>query len=418
MDTYCNACDNTGQVADGVLGLIPCRACNRGDPQTNGKAPVSVTPATSTSGQPTRRPPSDLFRRWSMAELLAELDSFSWLIQGLLAEPTYGQIAGEMKTLKTYVSAMIQIGLAAGVPILDRFIPPEPRPVLAYVGEGGRRPYRRRLCRVAESMGVSLLDIPLFVSTDVAPIQSPMFAESLARDLAEVGPALVSLDPFYAYHGTASKASDLHQEGALLSGLSARCLDAGASLMVVNHMNQSGAGMDLKRITMAGSGEWVDTWMLIAHRQGQPADVDAGRFALRLEVGSRQWGGTRWDLDLNIGRFDPDAGAHDGPITWNIHPAATGGSGPADDRHSKTRQAILDVLSDRPGITRTDIRELVKVSHDRFKAAFDALADDGYITHDKPRIDPVKGGRPAPRWYIAEVSSQATGTEGDEEEAF
>jgi hypothetical protein len=293
-----------------------------------------------------------------MTELLAEPDEFAWLISGLLAEPTYGQIAGEMKALKTYLAAMVQIGLAAGVPILDRFKPTTARPVVAYVGEGSRRPYVRRLRRIASAMGVNLADIPLYLITDVAPINSVPFSASLCRDLRELEPGLVFIDPYYAYHGTGTKASDLHQEGALLSGLSARCLEAGASLMVVNHLNQTGSGLDLKRITMAGSGEWVDTWMLVAHREA--LDVEAGAFKLRLQIGSRQWGGSYWDLDLTVGRFDPETGSHDGEITWQIHPATSGSPKPSqNDRDSETALRILSVLTDTSGVTKTEIRKAV-----------------------------------------------------------
>lgn len=46
-------------------------------------------------------PPPGLFRRYTAAELLGLPENVSWTIKGLLADPTYGQVAGEMKTLKT-----------------------------------------------------------------------------------------------------------------------------------------------------------------------------------------------------------------------------------------------------------------------------------------------------------------------------
>jgi hypothetical protein len=343
-----------------------------------------------------------------MDELLAEPDEFTWLVTGMLASPTYGQVAGEQKSLKTYLAAMVQVGLAAGVPILGRFQPPHASPVVAYVGEGGRRPYMRRLRRIASAMGVNLADIPLYIVPEVRPIDTDGFKLSLQRDLDELEPGLVFLDPLYAYHGSRTKASDLHQEGALLSGLSGRCLAGGASLMVVNHMNQTGTGMDLKRITMAGSGEWVDSWMLVAHRE--TPDLENGAFQLRLEIGSRQWGGTRWDLDLTIGRFDDDTGTHDGDIEWDIQPA-TGGPGKptGDDRDADTAAAITATLVDRPGITKTDVKQLVGGNAERFRRAFDRLADTGQIAHNKPDPDRKTGGRPAPRWYTPEVTDQTPG---------
>ena len=232
---------------------------------------------------------SPLFRRWTMNELLGEPDDFAWLIRGLLATPTYGQIAGELKTFKSYFAGFIGVGLAAGVPIFGRFTPPEARPVLAYVGEGGRLPWTRRIRRICQAMGVAPADLDLHSSFDTAPLASTVFQESLARDLVEIKPALVLPDPLYTFHGTDTKASDLHQEGALLNRLSAPCMDAGASMVVVNHFNQTGSGNGLKRITQAGSGEWADSWMLLAHRAD--ADVPNGRFQLKLDIGSRQWGG-------------------------------------------------------------------------------------------------------------------------------
>ncbi len=354
----------------------------------------------------------DVFRRWSMKELLAEPDDFTWLIRGLLADPTHGQIAGELKTLKTYLVAMIQVGLAAGKPTLDRFRPVAGRPVLAYVGEGGRKPYMRRLKRIAVAMAVNnLADIPLELVFDVAPIQSPIFIDSLDLNLAELEPALVCIDPYYAYHGTVTRAADLHQEGALLSGLSAPLHQRRASLLVVNHMNQTGSGVNLRRITMAGSGEWVDSWALLAHREAP--NVDAGTFKLRLEIGSRQWGGTTWDLDLGIGHFDQERGTHDGPIRWDLRPA-TGVAIEATEKTTthddKLRARILDVITDMPWeLTKTDILDRAGGNRERGLELFNKLADDGRIRHDKRSW--LEAGIPKTRslWGIADNPAHADG---------
>jgi AAA domain-containing protein len=252
-----------------------------------------------------------------MRELLAEPDDFEWRAKGLIVAGTYGMLAGEQKTLKTHVAQFIDIALAAGVPVFGRFEVAESCPVSTYVGEGGRRLYRRRLERVAAAMGVNLADIPLFPSFDIAPIDSPAFRLTLKRDLDEVQPGHVDIDPYYAFHGS-SDPKNLHDEGSTLAALSATVVDAGASLKVVNHFNQTGAGRGLNRITMAGGGEWADSWWLVSHRL-EP-DVRNGRFRLLLEVGSRQWGGNAWDLDLDVGAFDIDAGEFTGDITWTIAP--------------------------------------------------------------------------------------------------
>lgn len=258
----------------------------------------------------------DLFRRWTMPELLDADRSFRWHARGLLVAPTYGFIGGEKKTLKTYVGTMVGIGMATGEPIFGRFQVDDPGAVVNYVGEGGRVPYTRRLERVAAAMGVNPRDMPFHPAFEVAPISSDVFTESLRRDLSDLGPALVMIDPLYAYHGAGTNASNLYEEGALLSRLSGPCMDAGASCMVVSHFNKTGQGRGLDRITQVGGQEWSDTWLLLSHRA--TPDVANGRFQLLLEVGSRQWGGSTWELDLDVGRFDVDLGEFDGSITWDI----------------------------------------------------------------------------------------------------
>lgn len=346
--------------------------------------------------------PDDLFRRYPASELVLMDRTFRWLVRRLLVEPTYGQIAGELKSLKTYFNLMVVCGVASGSPILDIFTPERAAPVLMYVGEGGRVPITRRLERVAEAMGLDLGSLPIEVSFDVAPVQSPVFVESLDRDLREVQPGLVSIDPLYAYHGTQTKASDLHAEGALLSGLSSRVGEGGASLLVVNHFNQTGVGGGLKRITMAGSGEWVDSWLLLSHRS--PPNVAAGEFQLLLEVGSRQWGGTSWDVDLNIGRFDADSGVHDGVVQWTVRRHEGGTS---------DRSAVVDLVAQRPGeMVKEELAKALGGTLTGSRALVFEAERSGLIV---PRLVPRQrsDGRPYKAWVYYPADATRTSFVGE-----
>ncbi len=199
------------------------------------------------------------------------------------------------------------------------------------------------------------------------------------------------------------KASDLHQEATVLNGLSVPCADAGASLLVTNHMNQTGAGVSLKRITMAGSGEWADSWVLLAHREDP--DVANGQFRLGVEIGSRQWGGTSWELDIDIGRFDEDTGTHDGDITWDLR-TANGTTKPAKDPKTdvkvlEARQAICEVVADRPWrLTKTEVQERVGGSRTTFATAINSLVDDGLIRHDQVARDEAGTTKTRPLWGL------------------
>jgi hypothetical protein len=346
----------------------------------------------------------DLFRVYSARELMTMDRSFNWLIRGLLVEPTYGQIAGELKSLKSYIAGFVQVSLSAGLPVFDCFKVDKARTVLAYIGEGGRIPYTRRLERIATAMGASFDELPLHLSFDVAPIQSFVFSESLRRDLELYEPGLVHVDPLYAFHGTSTKASDLHQEGSLLSLISAPCMAAGASSQIVNHFNQTGSGSDLKRITQAGSGEWADSWMLLSHRE-RP-DVDNGVFQLLLEVGSRQWGGTSWDLDINLGRFDAESGEYDGAITWDIE-RHSGQSSAGDDEGR-----VLKVLEQRPlELTKEELVKLAGGQLKRMRNVVTNLEEKGLVTVARS-LRPRSDGRPMPVW-VYELPSRV-GTLEDE----
>lgn len=338
---------------------------------------------------------SRCFRRWAAHELLDADRTFRWLARGLLCQPTYGMLGGPRKTLKTYLLLFIGLGVAAGEPIFGQFDVDVPGNVVYYVGEGGRIPMTRRLERIAESIGFSLKDLPLFLHFETEPMNSPVFQETLRRDLDELRPAAVIIDPFYAFHGIEVKAADLHQEGALLSSVSTPCAEAGASLLLGNHFNKTGTGRGLDRITQAGGQEWSDTWMLVSHRS-EP-DLDAGRFELLLDIGSRQWGGATWDLDLNIGRFDNDTGEFDGPITWEI------------DRHAHApaealSDTILDILADMPwAFTKTQVRERAGAKITRFNAVWDELRSGGHIVAE--RLRRAEEGRSASRDLWAPAGS-------------
>lgn len=370
-----------------------------------------IEPALSNGAGDEASPESDLFRLWAPGELLDADRTFCWRVRGLLVRPTYGMLAGEKKTLKSYLATFINVAVASGAPVFGQFAVDEPAPVVTYVGEGGRVPYTRRLERVAAAMGVDLRHLPLFSSFDVAPTSSEIFRETLARDLVERNPGLVTLDPLYAFHGAATNASDLHQEGALLSAVSAPCISADASLLVANHFNKTGNGRGLDRITQAGGQEWSDSWMLLSHREAP--DVAGGRFRLLLEVGSRQWGGTEWDLDLNVGRFDVELGEFDGDITWELCRSSGAGVTAGESR-------LLAELAKHPGeLVKEDLAKAVGGNLVRARALVVALEERGVIAPERA-VRKRSDGKSQPVWAyrLVERSSPEGRSETEADESW
>ena len=272
------------------------------------------------------------FKLWTPQELLDNNAPPVWTIKGLVISPTYGMLAGAEKSLKSYLAQFIAVGATAGVPVLGQFEVPEPVTVLMYVGEGGRSPYTRRLERIAAAYGVKLADLPLLTSFDVASVVSDVFRHSFVQHLKDYRPAITIIEPYYAFHGTASEGKMLYEEGDQLVWLSHTAEEYGSSLIIGNHYNQTGSGSGLRRITGAGPAEWSDSWWIVEKDENR-SDVTTGHFELAFEVGSRQWGATSWDLTVDLGPFDDDTLDNEGDITWTVQRSSGkrgGASGTAD----------------------------------------------------------------------------------------
>jgi hypothetical protein len=261
-----------------------------------------------------------------------------WWIQGLWLRHTHGELGGAEKTLKTTLALTMHVGAIAGLPILGRWQPPAtPEPISVLVGEGGRAAFLSLLDRVCRSYGVTMADVCdlLRFTTVTAPANSTKFLRDLHAELDHARPGLVHLDPWYAFSPSNTDARNLYENGPVLEQIGALTRDAGAGLILSNHFNRSATGNGLRQISMAGHAEWCDSWLLVKHRE--TPDVPAGRFRLRLDTGSRQWGGAAYDIDLNLGRYDHDLGDFDEPMTWYVTTAATAGE-PSSDTTTGARE--------------------------------------------------------------------------------
>lgn len=336
--------------------------------------------ATSTS------PGSFRFHRG--ADRVDDIPVLAFDINGYRVHDTFGTTAGEMKTLKSTVCMAVYVAQAAGVAALGHFQVPAPRPVLYVVGEGGETPFLRRLARIRDGYGLTSPDLDRFVYTvDTAPLTDPGFLAAVLDQLgkleAETGTTgTLVIDPKYAVHPASVDARNLLDEGAMLRRFTAPIVDAGWSLDIVDHFNQSGTGLNLKRVTMAGAGEWADSWTLLSHRE--TPDVNAGRFRLEMQVGSRQWGGATWWVDINLGRFDMDTLDHVGDMTWNVAAPAPEDDTGDEDRDAAVALEITQVLRRaRQPVTRTDVVERTRGRNVDVRRVLSEMIDDGRVTESE-----------------------------------
>lgn len=345
------------------------------------------------------------------------LPRLAWHASGLLVRPTHGEVAGPEKSLKSVIATAIGVGLALGEPVLGRFEVPERQRVSFLTGEGGEAMFLRRLERIANAYGHDVSDLRGWLQYDVATGSVLALAGDVGRHLDAFRPAVLFLDPWYAYAPGEVDARNLYEQGIALRAAQAITEEHGASLLLVNHFNQSGNGMGLRRITMAGHAEWADSWLLVDHRE--TPDVANGRFMLKVAAGSRQWGGSEWNLDVNLGRFDHELGAHDGGITWRLG-RTTETTDPGDIEVAKVTEAKLALLrtwkkkrSPDP-LTKTEwIQRTTGTRASYLRAAFAEMVEAGDILETSIDVEDASGRRRSVAGYVVPEYEEAVTALGD-----
>ncbi len=319
-------------------------------------------------------------RSYTLAEVDDEPDTMGWLVEGWWPHPSYGIVAGAEKTLKSYMTTLGALAVASGQAYLGEFQVREPGPVVVFTGEGSRKLWRRRAWALAQGMGMSRDEfraLPIRLIDDVATAMSPLFQEALQRELEE-SPRLVIVDPLYAYHGSDRAAGNVYEASEVLNALSGPCQQADSSLWVVDHFTKAGAAtLSLASVTQAGKREWADSWALMRHREDP--DLDAGAFRLAVRVGSRQWGGADWHVDIDLGAFNHGLFDHVQTPRWRVT-RASGGNG----RGADMDQRVLSFVRGQTlPLTKSVIAERVAGRKDEVLGAIDRLADDGSLVVTK-----------------------------------
>jgi hypothetical protein len=180
-----------------------------------------------------------------------------WLIEGLWPGDAYGVLGAEDKAGKTFAVIDLSVAVATGGRFLGHFRCPDPGPVLAFFGEGGKRLTRRRVSAVLQACGGKDADLTgrLRVCHRAPRLTSREHLEAIRHELAEHPARLVVIDPLYLA-AAGAKGADLYAMGELLSAVQIVCQDAGAALVVSTHWNKTGPGTGATRFTGVGPGAW------------------------------------------------------------------------------------------------------------------------------------------------------------------
>ena len=203
---------------------------------------------------------------------VSELDSGKptapWLIERLWTAGGVGILAGQPKSLKTYVALEMAVSVASGSPCLGTFPVSAQGPALVYAAEDSPANLRERLASLAAQRSLSLQALDLRVITaDLIRLDHPQDQERLRETVLLYRPALLVLDPLVRLHS-----QDENQSGpmaALLGYLRQLQRSTGVAILVVHHMRKQGStaatGYNLR-----GSSDlyaWVDSYVCLQRRR-------------------------------------------------------------------------------------------------------------------------------------------------------
>jgi len=163
-----------------------------------------------------------------------------FLVERLWAEGGAGWIAGEPKTLKTWLVCELIIAITTGRPAFGEFACERPGRVLYAAEEGNRRRFQERLAGLCNAYGVPLADVQ--ANLDVIWRQHvDLLDGAWQRDLAAIAPAYraIFLDPFRDMHD--ADEDRVHQVKPVLDFLR-RLQEQGPAVAAVMHLRKARDG--------------------------------------------------------------------------------------------------------------------------------------------------------------------------------
>lgn len=295
---------------------------------------LSTRSSKKVAGQPNNAVEMQLRERFSLEsafELSQPVPPMRWLVRNVWPENSAGVLAGEKKTFKSWNLQALALAVSSGLPYFgyDDFAVPNAAPVLYLAGEGGRDAFANRHQVIAARYGIGEADLPglpFGAMFDTAELTDAELTDALARHLDQMQPALVIVDPLYAYHPSGVDTANLYVRGQMLAKVR-ELIEPYAALVIGDHFKKrsgstggTGSGaMDLDDISMSGISQWADSWGLQCHRD--PPDITNNNYFLQVEFSTRRAGGRRYDIDWALNRdSNPDLVAWES-CTWNVVPS-------------------------------------------------------------------------------------------------
>lgn len=282
-----------------------------------------------------------------------------WLIEGLWGPESVGFLAGHPKACKSWAGLDMAVSVASGTPCLGAFPVPERGRVLIYLAEDSLEAVRQRVAALTRHRGLELAAIDLHViKTPELRLDLPEQRLRLEATVRALRPRLLLLDPLVRLHRLdENRAADV---SGLLSHLRTLQRSFQLSVILVHHTRKNEVASGPDGQGLRGSGDlwaWSDSSLFLRRVRG--------RLKLSMEHRAAAAPEPVW-LRLVA---DDEERIHLEVVSAEVE----------DEEKRSLADAIVAALGDGSTLTRTELRDKLRVQNSRLGDVLSDLERDGRV---------------------------------------
>jgi AAA domain len=294
-----------------------------------------------------------------VVELPSEELAERWLVEQLWCAQAVGVIGGAPKCAKTWLGLDMALSVATGTPCLGKYAVREPGPVLVYLAEDALRSVRERIEGMARYRGLDLDEVAIHVITvPVLRLDHNRDRTRLWETVRRLRPRLLVLDPLVRLHGIdENHAGDVAE---LLGYLRALQRDLGLSVLLVHHTRKNAGDGVAAGLGLRGSGD--------IHAFG-----DSNLYLRRAEE--------HLILSSEHRAAPASPPVYLELIATNAETAHLEVIAEPDQQNGRgLEEQVLDLLARGEVLTRTWLRDALRVNNERLGKALESLERAGRIS--------------------------------------
>ncbi len=288
------------------------------------------------------------------AELSAQEAEQQWLIRGLWAAAGVGLIGGPPKCCKSWLGLEMALSVASHTPCLGAYATRKQGKVLLYMAEDAASVVRSRFDALARHHAVALETLDLFVITESSlRLDLASHQRRLLETVAQIRPSMLLLDPLVRLHRIDENSAS--EVSALLGFLRSLQREFQTAVVLVHHARKNGS-VNQPGQALRGSGDlhaFGDSNLYLRrHRQQLVLTVEHRAAPSPQPI----------ELCLVSGHT---------PHLEIVESSESGGQ--------ELTEAVCELLRLRGPMTRTRLRQELRIRNQRLGKALNWLQDQGTI---------------------------------------